>query len=202
MTKTGIIILSAGKSSRLGQPKQLLAFKGKSLIETAVDAALNSNCGPVWVVTGAFQESILPLFCKKPVQIIKNPHWEQGMGTSIAMGIGALVNAGGAEQAIIMLADQPFVDAELLKGMLQAQEKSKKPIIAASYQNRTLGVPALFEQKYFDQLMALKGKEGAKKIIQRHLEQVETISFDRGNIDIDTLSDYEALKKSNWKHFK
>ncbi|MEX2568388.1 MAG: nucleotidyltransferase family protein [Cyclobacteriaceae bacterium] len=202
MTKTGIIILSAGKSSRLGQPKQLLEFKGKSLIETAVDAALNSNCGPVWVVIGAYPESILPRIYKKSVQIIKNPDWEQGMGTSISIGIAELMDFGGAEQAIIMLSDQPFVDPTLLSGMVQAQQKSKKPIIASYYQNGRLGVPALFDQKYFEQLMALKGREGAKKIIQCHGEQVETIPFDRGNIDIDTLSDYEALKKSNWNHFK
>lgn len=197
---TGIIILSAGNSSRLGKPKQILEYQGATLIEMAVKAALGVQCGPVYLILGAYQDQISKQIENLPVQILNNPDWEKGMGTSISLGIEAILKETDINQVIIMLSDQPFVDSHLLDQLIGKKQASSKGMIACSYQD-TVGVPALFGSEYFLRLKQLEGHEGAKKILKAHPEDIGIISFDKGGVDIDTLKDFEALKRDDWKHF-
>ncbi len=186
----GIIILAAGESKRLGQPKQNLVFRGKTLLQRAIDTALDSACSPVIVVLGANKEQI-SIQPHTKISILQNPDWPEGMASSIRLAIHQMMKQG-ADSTIIMLCDQPFVDAELLNTMQQKQKDTGKPIIACTYKEAT-GVPVLFHSSLFPDLLLLKGHEGAKKILQTHADDIAGIPFEKGGIDIDTMEDYEGL---------
>jgi molybdenum cofactor cytidylyltransferase len=189
---TGIVILAAGSSSRLGQPKQNLMYEGETLLQRAVNAAMASLCDVVIVVLGANEEAITPTIENKKVTIIKNPDWQEGMASSIRAGINRLKqNEQNFDSVILMLCDQPFVDAGLLDQLIQ--NKQAKGIVACAY-NETIGPPVLFDRKYFDEMLLLKGQEGAKKLILKYPDDVETVPFPLGAVDIDTMEDYERLE--------
>jgi molybdenum cofactor cytidylyltransferase len=188
---TGIIILAAGPSSRLGTPKQNLVYQGQTLLQRAVKTALKSACKPVAVVLGANCESIRTTIKDSRVRIIYNQDWAEGMASSIRSGIKIIGQLQPEiTSVILMLCDQPFVDAGLLNELVE--KKSKAGIVAASY-NETFGPPALFDMLYFDDLLSLKGSEGAKKVIQKYPDKVIAIPFPQGSIDIDTMEDFEKL---------
>ena len=97
------------------------------------------------------------------------------------------------ERCFISVCDQPFLISDVFLEMMTLNKTSKKEIITAQYADTT-GVPALFSKKYFEKLMNLTGEQGAKKIIQQNMDDVETFEFEQGSIDIDTKEDYENLK--------
>jgi molybdenum cofactor cytidylyltransferase len=188
---TGIIILAAGSSSRLGKPKQNLVYKGQTLLQRAIATAATSVCRPVIVVLGANEEMIKPTIESDSVNIIHNPEWQEGMASSIGAGIKALQKIEPEAGAVIlMLCDQPFVGAALLHQLVQ--KKSDKGIVASGY-NETIGAPVLFGAVYFDELLLLKGQEGAKKLLLKYPDDVIAVPFPLGGIDIDTMEDYEKL---------
>lgn len=188
---TGIIILAAGSSSRLGRPKQNLEYRGKTLLQSAVEYALAAQAGPVLVVLGANAGLIRPAIAGYDVSVLFNPDWQEGMASSIRAGIKLLCEKHPeADGAILMLCDQPFADTGLLKRLIATQ---KEAVIAASAYNDTIGPPALFDQFYFDELMGLKGSEGAKKVMLKYPDAVVKIPFPQGSTDIDTMDDYHKL---------
>jgi molybdenum cofactor cytidylyltransferase len=189
---TGIIILAAGQSSRMGKPKQQLQYQGNSLLQHAINIALQSPYRPVVVVLGAFADDILPTITPKPIDVIINTKWEEGMASSIHAGIDYLQKTPGVSNALIMLCDQPHVSSRLLTDMVRKKDQSDKGIVACAY-NNTIGVPVLFDKKYFTDLLLLTGKEGAKKILTANPADIAIIDFPLGTIDIDTMSDYEKL---------
>ena len=193
METTGIIILAAGASKRLGTPKQQLPFQNKSLLQNVVHTAGQSRATPVVVVLGAFATQIKQQLAAEKVNTVINPHWPTGMGSSIKTGLQHLLQLSPQiHNALLLLCDQPFITTALLEEMYALKNSSRKPIIACAYGN-TIGTPALFNKTLFPQLFALNGQEGAKKILLQHPEQVATVDFPQGAIDIDTNSDYEQL---------
>jgi molybdenum cofactor cytidylyltransferase len=191
---TGLIILAAGESSRLGFPKQTLLYKGKTLIEIAIEAGLKSKCGQVTVVLGANVEIIWAGIKQYAVNILYNPNWAEGMASSIKLAINNLQGNPEIDSAIIMLCDQPFVSRAIIDNLLYKQQETGKKIIACTY-NDTTGVPVLFSRSLFAELLLLQGREGAKKLLNNHPQDIATIPFEKGSIDIDTLADYEDLIK-------
>jgi len=190
---TGIIILAAGNSSRLGQPKQLLTFKGKGLLEIAAEAAITTSIRPIIVVLGANAGIILKSTSYPEISYLVNEHWHEGMSSSIALGITTIKDRyPDLENVIIAVSDQAYMNPEILEGLLSKKESSGKNIVASRY-NETTGSPALFNKKYFTQLNALKGDKGAKQILEEHPEDIATVKFELGQIDIDTKTDYENL---------
>ena len=196
----GIIILAAGASTRMGKPKQLLPYQGRSLLRHITEIAIASKNQPIIVVLGANAEIIKPEICQLPVQIVENLQWASGMGSSIRTGIEA-VNALGqnVEAVVITLCDQPFVSPELINQLVETYRRSDKAIVACEYAD-TLGVPALFHHTFFSQLMTLKQGEGAKQIIGKYINQVTSVPFLQGLIDIDTPNDYQQLQIQSAKH--
>lgn len=193
---TGIIILAAGASTRLGAPKQSLQFKGKTLLQIAIVAAVNSECKPVILVTGSNAEAILIEADISGVSVVHNADWVHGMASSIRKGINELQKlVPGIDAAIVLLCDQPFVDAALLKNLLQHKIETGKKIVACSY-NGMVGVPVLFDKTFFEDLLLLEGEQGAKKILLQHKDEVFAVNFPKGAIDIDTQADYTALINS------
>jgi molybdenum cofactor cytidylyltransferase len=186
--KTGIILLAAGSSSRLGRAKQLIEFQGKTLIQKAIDEANKCQADSLVVVLGANAELIRTGFDITSTPFIVNSDWQQGMSSSMQVGLRFLMGKQVINQVVLILCDQPFVDASLLNQLINAKETSGKGIVAAAYSN-TLGVPALFEERYFEELLQLTGSEGAKKVIFNHQAEVHVLDFPLGAVDLDTEED-------------
>jgi len=189
---TGIIILAAGQSARMGQPKQQLQYKGNSLLQHTINIALQSPYRPVVVVLGAFADDIVPTITPRPIDVIINTQWEEGMASSLRAGVGYLQKTPGISNALIMLCDQPHVSSKLLTDILRKKNQSGKSVVACAY-NNTTGVPVLFDKKYFPGLLSLTGQEGAKKLLAAHPGDIATIDFPLGAVDIDTMEDYKKL---------
>lgn len=188
---TGVIILAAGASTRMGQPKQQLVYKQQTLLQRAMQAAAGVADSKVLVVLGANNQVILTEVDSTVADIVINPDWEQGMASSIKAGITALLQLyPNADSALLILCDQPFVDTELLNQLVQF--KTDEAIIASAYQN-TIGAPVLFGKNRFPQLQQLQGQEGAKKLLMQYPDEVTTVPFEKGAVDIDTPADYQKL---------
>ncbi len=187
----GLIILAAGGSSRMGTPKQLLLHRGRSFLSYIVEAAIASMCHPIVVVLGANAERLKSEVSAFPVQVVENTRWTEGMSSSIAVGMQALVNQN-IEGVVITLCDQPFVSTQIINQLIAAYHSTGKSIVACKYAG-TLGVPALFSRALFPELMKLDATTGAKYLIKKYSEQVFSVSFPEGAIDIDTPQDYEHL---------
>lgn len=194
MHKYSIIILAAGKSSRMGKPKQLLPFKGKTLIENAIDAAKESAIGEVVLVLGANSKNILEQIDQENISVCVNANWQQGVASSIVKGLQISMKTNPELKGVlIMTGDQPFVTADLLNKLILKYENTRLPIIASTFKD-TMGSPAFFDKSLFSKLLELKGDVGAKKIIMQNKNSTACIPFQKGEIDIDTQQDYDNLK--------
>jgi molybdenum cofactor cytidylyltransferase len=189
----GVVILAAGASTRLGKPKQLLKFKCKSLLQNSIDAAVHSDADSTIIVLGANAEQISNEIDRSGITILVNKEWEEGMASSVRNGLNELLFISPATDAVIfVVCDQPHVSSDLINDLINTQKQTGKPIVTCNY-GETIGPPALFYKSLFDELMKLKGDAGARKIIQHHSDQVATVLFEKGKIDIDTEADYNAL---------
>jgi molybdenum cofactor cytidylyltransferase len=188
----GVVLLAAGKSSRLGRAKQLLDFEGKSLVKRAALIASEAS-DKIVVVTGAQRDKVEKELIGMNVLVAFNKNYEDGIASSIHTGLTTLqTNFREINGALFLVCDQPFISASLLRKLIEVAELEKKGIASSSY-GGTNGTPVLFQKKYFSSLLQLKGGQGAKKIIQNNLDDVATVDFPEGIMDIDTMEDYEAL---------
>lgn len=192
-TEYGIIVLAAGNSSRLGEPKQLLQFQDKSLIRHITEAALEAVGSNVIVVTGSNAQLIEAALEGLPCKLAFNANWQEGMSGSIKTGITALQSHyPKVNGAILAVSDQPFVSAETFNALIHSFEAAAKGIVASKYSD-SLGTPAFFAASYFPSLLQLTGAEGAKKLFKRYADDVSAYAFPQGSIDIDTQEDYKRL---------
>src|SRR5882762_1114517 len=197
MQKIGAVILAAGGSSRFGQPKQLLPFRGKTLIRTIIDAACEAGCSPVVAVIGSNGETIHPEVAHANVLEVRNTNWQRGIGSSIRSGVQALTDHAPDVQAILLLVcDQPAVNARVIEDLIATHATTKKAIVASSYAD-TVGVPALFDHSLFERLLSLRDEAGAKSIILQNPGRVAQFAFPEGAIDIDTWEDWEKLNSGS-----
>ena len=195
MNNTAIVILAAGSSSRLGMMKQLLHLNNKTLLQHVIDEAIESGADPIVAVTGANADKISKEINTERVKIAFNNEWEEGMASSIVAGVHAAISYNNStENIIIAVCDQPFISSSLFKQLYQTHQEGTKHIVASTYADTT-GTPALFNRKYFDPLMSLTGDEGAKKLLNAYRNDVDTVDFPKGNIDIDTEADYQQVLK-------
>jgi molybdenum cofactor cytidylyltransferase len=198
MNNTGIIILAAGNSSRFGSIKQLLQFNNKTLVQHVIDEATDAELSPVIVVTGANAGEVSEGIENKKATIVFNEHWKEGMASGIVTGLhNAITINDKIENIIIAVCDQPFISSSLFKQLLKMRHDNGQNIVACTYAD-IAGTPVLFNKKCFDALMNLQGEEGAKKILKANKDDVATINFLQGSIDIDTQRDYDdLLEKQN-----
>lgn len=191
--KTGIIILAAGSSSRLGRPKQLLQYEGESLIKRITNNALSDSSHATVVVMGANARAVENEIMDLELLSCVNDNWQAGMGSSIVRGLKHLLLVyPEIEQCIICVSDQPYVKDKVLQNLKKTQVATGKGIIASQYSG-TLGVPVLFTKLYFDALLGLAGEQGAKVVLQKYSNDVFPLAFEEGSVDIDTLEDYNRL---------
>ena len=191
---TSAIILAAGPSSRMGQSKQMLDIDGEKLLVKTIRTILNAGVSSVVVVLGSDEKKHRDLIKDLPVDIILNPNWANGMGSSIKTGLQYLTTKNPSLQGVIVsVCDQPLVSTQNISNLIRRYEETGKPIIASRYL-KIRGVPVLFDKTYFPKLMALPDDQGAKKIIQQNPEDVSEVDFPGGEIDLDTMEDYEAFR--------
>ena len=189
--RIGIVILAAGGSERLGSPKQLLFYKGTSLIRSITKEALNSRAGKVAVVLGADYDTIEAEIARQRVAIVRNRDWQKGIGSSIRAGVAAIQE--GMDGILIALSDQPLVATPHLNLLIERFKESPGNIVASQYSD-SLGVPALFPRTCFPELLALPDDSGAKSVILRHQSSATAVPLPEGSIDIDELSDLKKLR--------
>ena len=197
--KCAALILAAGDSSRLGSPKQLVRFKGQTLIARSVNNVIAAGCAPVFTVLGANHESINAELIDLEAVVVINHDWEAGMGSSISAGINAYLQSGiSTEAVLITLCDQPLVSVEDLERLLKAFHDSEALVVASEYETngRTVrGVPAIFSNHLYPELRQLHGAEGAKNVIARNLASAQFVEMPSAAFDLDTPADLEWLRK-------
>ena len=179
---TAAVVLAAGASTRLGEPKQLAVVGGERLLERAVRVAREAGCAPVVVVLGARAEEIRAACVLGDARVVVNEEWSEGMGASVRVGVGAV---GDAEGAVLMTCDQPAVTAEHLRALMAVGD-----VAASAYAGRC-GVPAYFPAKAFAALMELWGDAGARGL----LREAATVDLDGGELDVDTAADLDEAKR-------
>jgi molybdenum cofactor cytidylyltransferase len=188
---TAGVILAGGGSSRLGQAKMLLPWRGKPLVRHAAEAGLAGGLDPLIVVLGAENESIRQALAGLPVRFVYNPDWQHGQSTSVRHGIRALDEGVGA--AVFQLADQPLVSADVIHALVQKHQKTLAAIIAPKVGARRAN-PVLFDRETFDDLQNLSGDSGGRAIFDRY--PVSYIDWADENLlfDVDTPDDYLRLQ--------
>lgn len=190
---TGIIVLAAGSSSRLGAPKQLLSYNDKNLLGHVIDEAKKTADARVVVILGGNYQLIAGNINTPGIEVIYNPDWEEGISSSIRAGLAGLTKENkDLDRVILTVCDQPFITADLFKTLITKAGSSGKSIVASAYSG-TLGTPVLFAAAHFSDLGNLKGKEGAKILLDKYKENVTSVPFENGEIDIDTPEDYKKL---------
>jgi molybdenum cofactor cytidylyltransferase len=185
------VILAAGASARMGQPKLLLIHHGVPLLGRAVDAAVRGGCDDVVVVLGADHERYGAALEGTPARIVHNPEFARGMSSSIRVGVEALREETRA--AIIMLADQPFIDRDVIRRLIDTYRTSGVKIVTSAY-GGVRGAPVLFDRALFLELLLLEGDQGARQVLAtypRHVTEVE-IPVDAAR-DVDTPDDARRL---------
>jgi molybdenum cofactor cytidylyltransferase len=186
------IILAAGESKRMGQPKQLLPFRGSTILGQIMENLLPSQAAEIIVVLGSQAEKMIPQISREPVKIVVNPDFEQGMSSSIKCGLSRI--SAAADGVMIVLGDQPLIEKETIDLLIEKHRQSERGIILPVYKGLR-GHPVIFTMKYKDELMRLTGDIGGKQIVERHPSDVLEVEVDCESvvISIDAESDYQSL---------
>jgi molybdenum cofactor cytidylyltransferase len=187
------VILAGGGSSRLGQPKQLVAWRGRVLVWHAARAAIDAGLSPVVVVTGAEADGVAAALRDEPVELVYNPRWQSGQSTSVLAGLEAV--EGRAEAVCFLLADMPRIPPDLIRREVDAHRRTLSPIIAPWAGGRWAN-PALFDRSVFDSLRSLRGDRGGRTLFDRY--PVLRIEWDDAILlDVDTPDDLAALERGS-----
>lgn len=188
------ILLAAGSSSRLGQPKQLLNYQGETLIERALRLAYEAGASPLLAVVGANHEAIRAAVAGKDVVPVLNDTWNQGIATSIHAGLRALEGLDSdASGALILTCDQPLLTAHHLGALLDCFRAQTAPCCVASAYAGTRGIPAVFPRSAFADLLALRGDQGARVLFRAPSRALIEVPFPGGEVDIDSPGDLVHL---------
>ena len=186
------VVLAAGGASRMGRPKQLLCWRGESLVRRAARAALEAGCRPVVVVTGAAAPAVEAELRELDVCAVRNPAWQEGLGTSIARGVDEILGAGAPDGLLVMLADQPLASTDVLRALIDAFDGSPCGLVASGYGGGA-GVPALFGRDHLAALQRRQGDRGARALFESAGGALRVVPFEDGAIDVDTPADYDRL---------
>ncbi len=195
--EVGLIILAAGSSVRMKQPKQLMKFENQTLLRRAVETALATVFNPVIVVLGANHERLSNEIEGLNALICRNENFQSGLSSSIKAGLQKLLEIKPEISGVLMtLADQPLITAESLDAFYEKFLVHSGFIIAAEY-NEKIGVPALFNRHLFAELLELEGDHGARRILRDHHRSIIKIELPEADLDIDTPGDFLRLTTLN-----
>ncbi len=187
------VMLAAGSASRMGRPKQLLDWGGRPLVRAAAEEALAAQLDPLLVVVGAAADEVTAALAGLPVTIVPCPDYAAGQSASLRAGIAALGQR--VDAAIVLLADQPFVTAAIVRRIAEEWRATGAAIVAPVYRG-VRGNPVLFARALFPELLGISGDQGARAVIAADPARVATVHFDddRPLADIDTPEEYARLR--------
>jgi len=189
-----IVLLAAGGSRRLGQSKQLIPIDGEALVRRTARRLLSLQPTLLRVVTGCVGDEVSDRLSGLPLQIVHNPQWREGMGTSIAHGVKNL--PPGIRGVLIMLCDQWRVDSADLNALLEVWITDISDIVSASWKEDKFnihGPPAIFRRSLFHELESLTGDQGAKRIIEKFSSKSAFVAMENAAFDLDEPGDLQHL---------
>jgi molybdenum cofactor cytidylyltransferase len=192
--RIGAIVLAAGAATRMGRLKQLLPYRGRTLIGHSIHQALDARLKPLIVVVGAAADALSAALANEPVEIARNACWESGMGSSIVAGMRCL-DGRKLDAVAILLADQPLVSSDHLMRLAALLQPAHIQIAAAEY-NGALGVPAFFKRDLFPSLAALPPEAGARNLLRGARDGIARYPLPEAAADIDTPEDFKSLEDS------
>ena len=190
------ILLAAGLSTRMGEPKQLLPFGESTIVETVVDSMLGTKFDEVIVVVGHCASQIQKQLAERPIKIVFNPDYHEGMLTSAQAGIRALKES---DAFALMLVDQPFITSALIDRVIDAYIQTDKGIALPSYHYKR-GHPVIFHRQYADDILNLGTESGGvRTLFKRYADDIHYVTVDTDRVlrDIDYRSDYERALQEN-----
>jgi molybdenum cofactor cytidylyltransferase len=187
------VVLAAGGSTRLGHPKQLVEFKGKTLLEHTLGQVGMLGFQHRVLVLGSRHEEIQEKIDASGFKVVINGDWEQGMASSIKLGLKAAMAEEALDHALFLVSDQPFLERVNLIKLVHTQ-LTQRPKATYSQYGENIGVPAIFGKIAFPLLLQLDGDEGAKKLIHSKDFDYCTEAFQKGGFDVDTEEDLQQLK--------
>jgi molybdenum cofactor cytidylyltransferase len=189
------IVLAAGMSTRMGQNKLLLLFKGKPLIAHAVDTLLASEIDEIIVVLGNEADKVQEKLRDRQVRLIENPDFREGLSTSVRAGVTAVSRQ--ADGIMVYLADQPLLEPadvnRILRAFVHAKDAGKS--IVVPFFDRQRGNPVLLDSSYREAILGVVGDVGCKGVIKRYPDQVFVVQMESDHVirDMDTIEEYEAV---------
>ena len=186
------IVLAAGESSRYGQPKQLLDWKGEPFVRVVAKTALQGGLSPVVIVLGANGEQVESSVKDLAVSTIYNEQWKTGQASSIQTGVEVLAIPHKAGGAVFLLADQPQLTTSVLRALVEKHAEGLYPVVAPMVIDRRAN-PVLFDQTTFPDLLALEGDVGGRAIFHKHRVEYLPWHDDRLLLDVDTPEMYQRL---------
>lgn len=191
---TAAVILAAGGSRRLGRPKQLEPWGEGNLLSHVVARTREFPVEEVWVVLGHDYERIIEVTDLEKVGIIENPEWEEGIASSLRVGLDALTRLSRCDSALIVMGDQPSVPVEVVEELMDSHARAALPVSVPKYRY-SWGNPVLVDRPLWPRLMSLEGDEGARRLWQAHPEWVNEVWFsDLPPRDVDTETDIVELR--------
>lgn len=190
----GAVIPAAGSSSRYGQPKLLLPYRGKTLIGNTVDCLTQAGVTPIAVVSGDYDDEIRQIVPDN-IDVVHNPRWQQGMGISIATGVREIQARYPQVSAVLVaLPDQPLLTVSHIRSMIRELGTAAPDVEAVATRYGVVnGVPALFSSSALKRLTELDRDQGARALLQGDVMRVRSITPDFDLLDIDTEADYQRL---------
>jgi len=193
--RVAAVILAAGRSSRMGGVNKLtVEIGGKPLVRIAAEQAVASQASPVIVVTGHERENVGAALAGLPVKLVHNPHYADGLGTSLKTGIAAV--PAEVDAAIVCLADMPRVDAALINRLISAYDPERGALVVVPTIDGRRGNPVLWSRRFFPDLMAVQGDIGARNLIATYSEAVieVPVAGTAAGTDVDTPESLAAVK--------
>jgi molybdenum cofactor cytidylyltransferase len=196
-SRVGAVVLAAGRSTRMGEPKQLLRLGKSTVLEQTLDNILGARVDDVVLVLGSSAEIIrrqVPASTFEGLKVVVNEAYGQGMASSLREGLSALDPQ--IDAALIVLADQPFVRPETFGRIVDRYRRSEAEIVIPTHKG-SRGNPVLLDRAVFPEIMALDGDIGCRAIFGGHLEGIVMVEVDDAGIliDIDNKADYERLQR-------
>ena len=195
-SRVGALVLAAGSSSRMGKPKQLLPLAGTTVLERTLQNLHDAQVDEIVLVLGSSAEIIkqqLSPSSTRNLKILVNPDYSQGMASSLRAGLSAI--ASDMDATLIILADQPFIQPETLKRIIDRYRHSDAQIVIPAYKGFR-GNPVLLDRSVFEEVTALKGDIGCRAIFGDHADGIVKVEVDDIGVllDIDNQEDYERLR--------
>lgn len=182
------VVLAAGLAERFGAVKQLADFRGRPMVTHAVRIAEEVFAQRTVLIAGNEWPAVTATAAPLAGYFVVNEQFRSGLGTSIAAGIGAIANC--ASGVMLLLADQPLIDAAYLRRMVDTWIQDQDRIVASEF-NDVVGPPVIFPARFFDELQALDGDNGARKVIQANVESLTRLQCAAAAVDIDRRQDLD-----------